>query len=126
MKYLSPKLAGSCEFVQDRNLSRIAVLSVVFLFLAVFSIPAFAQEATAVAVQTDTGEVSNLITGRQISDLAVNGTSLFQLAALAPGASSDITNYKDVPVGGDTSVSFNGQRTAHNVFMIDGGENYDR
>ena len=58
--------------------------------------------------------------------MAVNGTSLFQLAALAPGASNDITNYKDVPVGGDTSVSFNGQRTAHNVFMIDGGENYDR
>ena len=83
-------------------------------------------EAAAVAVQSDSGEVSNLITGRQISDLAVNGTSLFQLAALAPGASSDITNYKDVPVGGDTSVSFNGQRTAHNVFMIDGGENYDR
>ena len=83
-------------------------------------------EANAVAVQTDTGEVSNLITGKQISDLAVNGTSLFQLAALAPGASNDITNYKDVPVGGDTSVSFNGQRTAHNVFMVDGGENYDR
>jgi Carboxypeptidase regulatory-like domain len=83
-------------------------------------------EATAVKVQTDTGEQSNLITGRQISDLAINGTSLFQLAALAPGASNDITNYKDVPVGGDTSVSFNGQRTAHNTFMMDGGENYDR
>src|SRR6266496_1966162 len=83
-------------------------------------------EAAAIRVQTDSSEVSNLITGRQISDLAVNGTSLFQLAALAPGASSDITNYKDVPVGGDTSVSFNGQRTAHNVFMVDGGENYDR
>ena len=83
-------------------------------------------EAAAVRVQTDTGEQSNLITGQQISDLAVNGTSLFQLAALAPGASNDITNYKDVPVGGDTNVSFNGQRTAHNVFMIDGGENYDR
>ena len=83
-------------------------------------------EANAVHVQSDTGEVSNLITGQQLSDLAVNGTSLFQLAALAPGASNDITNYKDVPVGGDTNVSFNGQRTAHNVFMIDGGENYDR
>ncbi len=83
-------------------------------------------EANAVAVQTDTGEVSNLITGKQLSDLAVNGTSLFQLAALAPGASNDITNYKDVPVGGDTAVSFNGQRTAHNVFIVDGGENYDR
>ena len=83
-------------------------------------------EANAVAVQTDTGEVSNLITGKQISDLSINGTSLFQLAALAPGASNDITNYKDVPVGGDTNVSFNGQRTGHNVFMVDGGENYDR
>ncbi|MGA9813119.1 MAG: hypothetical protein WBQ64_10100, partial [Terriglobales bacterium] len=83
-------------------------------------------EANAVAVQTDSGEVSNLITGKQISDLAVNGTSLFQLAALAPGASNDITNYKDVPVGGDTNVSFNGQRTGHNVFIVDGGENYDR
>ena len=52
-------------------------------------------EAAAVAVQSDSGEVSNLITGRQISDLAVNGTSLFQLASLAPGASDNITNYKD-------------------------------
>jgi hypothetical protein len=83
-------------------------------------------EANAVAVQSDTGEQSNLITGQQISNLSVNGTSLFQLAALAPGASNDITNYKAVPVGGDTAVSFNGQRTAHNVFMVDGGENYDR
>ncbi|PYV61066.1 MAG: hypothetical protein DMG95_13040, partial [Acidobacteria bacterium] len=83
-------------------------------------------EAAAIRVQTDTGEQSNLITGNQISQLAINGTSLFQLAALAPGASNDITNYKDVPVGGDTAVSFNGQRTAHNAFMLDGGENYDR
>jgi len=83
-------------------------------------------EAAAVHVQTESGEVSNLISGQQLSNLAVNGTSLFQLAALAPGASNDITNYKAVPVGGDTAVSFNGQRTAHNVFMIDGGENYDR
>ena len=83
-------------------------------------------EAAAVRVQTDTGEQSNLITGNQISQLAINGTSLFQLAALAPGASNDITNYKDVPVGGDTNVSFNGQRTAHNAYMLDGGENYDR
>src|SRR5207245_2996113 len=69
---------------------------------------------------------SNLISGQQLAQLAVNGTSLFQFAALTPGASSNITNYKDVPVGGDTSVSFNGQRTAHNVFLLDGGEDYDR
>jgi len=83
-------------------------------------------EATAVRVQTDSGEVSSMITDQQLSQLAVNGRSIFQLAALAPGASSNITNYKDLPVGGDTNVSFNGQRTAHNVFLLDGGEDYDR
>ena len=41
-------------------------------------------EANAVHVQTDSGEISNLITGQQLAQLAVNGTSLFQLAALTP------------------------------------------
>ncbi len=83
-------------------------------------------EAAAIHVQTDSGEVSNLISDQQMAQLAINGRSIFQLATLAPGASSNITNYKNLPVGGDTNVSFNGQRTAHNVFLLDGGEDYDR
>ena len=66
------------------------------------------------------------MTSNQLSNIAVAGSTIFQLASLAPGASDNITNYKDLAVGGDTGVSFNGQRTAHNVFMLDGGENYDR
>lgn len=34
-------------------------------------------EANAVAVQTDTGEVSNLMTGTQVTQLATNGRSVF-------------------------------------------------
>jgi hypothetical protein len=83
-------------------------------------------EAAAVHVQTDTAEQSNIMTSAQLSNVAVAGSTIFQLAALTPGASDNITNYKDLAVGGDTGVSFNGQRTAHNVFMLDGGENYDR
>jgi carboxypeptidase family protein/TonB-dependent receptor-like protein len=83
-------------------------------------------EAAAVHVQTDTAEQSNVMTSSQLSNVAVAGSTIFQLAALTPGASDNITNYKDLAVGGDTGVSFNGQRTAHNVFMLDGGENYDR
>src|SRR5436190_9639917 len=83
-------------------------------------------EAAAVRIQTDTAEQSNVMTSAQLSDVAVAGSTIFQLAGLTPGASSDITNYKDLAVGGDTNVSFNGQRTAHNVFLLDGGENYDR
>jgi hypothetical protein len=84
-------------------------------------------EANAVAVQTDSGEVSDLITGTQVTQLATNGRSLFTLFALAPGASSlqgDFIN--PVPVGGDNTVSINGQRAGHNLQLIDGGENLDR
>src|SRR5580693_9162153 len=50
-------------------------------------------EANAVQVQTDSGERSNLITDQQMSQIAVNGRSIYQLAALTPGASSQINNY---------------------------------
>jgi len=83
-------------------------------------------EASAIRVQTETAEQSNVMTSAQLGNVAVAGSTIFQLAALTPGASDNITNYKDLAVGGDTGVSFNGQRTAHNVFMLDGGENYDR
>ena len=83
-------------------------------------------EATALRVQTDSSEQSNVMSANQLTNLAVAGATIFQLATLTPGASNDITNYKDLAVGGDSGVSFNGQRTAHNVFMLDGGENYDR
>ncbi len=84
-------------------------------------------EANAVAVQTDTGEVSNVITGQQITQLATNGRSLYYLFALAPGASSlQGSRIAFTPVSGDSTVSINGERAGHNLQLIDGGENLDR
>ncbi len=84
-------------------------------------------EANAVAVQTDSGEVSNVITGQQITQLATNGRSLYELFALAPGASSlQSSRVGFTPVSGDSTVSINGQRAGHNLQLIDGGENLDR
>jgi hypothetical protein len=83
-------------------------------------------EANAVQVQTDSGERSNLITDQQMSQIAVNGRSIYQLAALTPGASSQINNYVNTPVGGDASVEFNGMRQNHNIYLLDGGEDDDR
>ena len=84
-------------------------------------------EANAVAVQTDTGEVSNVITGQQVTQLATNGRSLYQLFSLAPGASSIQTSRVGfTPVSADSNVSINGQRAGHNLQLIDGGENLDR
>jgi hypothetical protein len=90
-------------------------------------------EANAVHVQTDSGEQSNVITGQQISQLAVSGRSMYQLAALVPGASSQIgssggmsAGVVNTPVGGDAMVEFNGLRQNHNIYLLDGGEDDDR
>ncbi len=84
-------------------------------------------EANAVAVQTDSGEVSNVINGQQVTQLATNGRSLYELFALAPGASSIQTSRVGfTPVSADSNVSINGQRAGHNLQLIDGGENLDR
>jgi len=84
-------------------------------------------EANAVAVQTDTGEVSNVITAQQVSDLPTNGRTLYNLYALAPGASSiQGDNVAPTAVSGDNNVSIDGQRVGHNLLLLDGGENLDR
>ncbi len=84
-------------------------------------------EANAIAVQTDSGEVSNVINGQQVTQLATNGRSLYELFALAPGASSiQMGRVGFTPVSADANVSINGQRAGHNLQLIDGGENLDR
>src|SRR5712675_1054631 len=83
-------------------------------------------EANEVRVQTESGEVSNVITDQQLAQLAVNGRSIYQLAALTPGASSQINGYVNTPVGGDSNVEFNGMRQNHNIYLLDGGEDDDR
>ena len=89
-------------------------------------------EANPVRVQTDSGEQSSVITGQQISQIAVSGRSMYQLAALVPGASSQIgaggmsAGEVNTPVGGDAGVEFNGLRQNHNIYLLDGGEDDDR
>ncbi len=84
-------------------------------------------EATAVAVQSESGELSNVITGQQVSQLATNGRSIYSLATLTAGASSNQSDL-NVPTstGGDANVSFNGMRQSHNLYLVDGGEAADR
>jgi hypothetical protein len=84
-------------------------------------------EANAVQVQADSSEVSSVINGQQVSELGVNGRSVYSLYALTPGASSvqgDLVI--PTPVSGDSNVSINGQRAGHNLQLLDGGENLDR
>ena len=84
-------------------------------------------EATAVAVQSDTSEISQVITGDQLAHLGTNGRSIYTFINLTPGSSSlQGDGQAPTPVGGDANVSFNGNRPVHNLYVLDGGEDADR
>jgi hypothetical protein len=84
-------------------------------------------QAGSVAVQTDSSEISTVITGKQVTQLETNGRSLAALANLVPGASSAQRDFQlPTPMGGDNTISFNGQRVSHYLYLIDGGEAADR
>ncbi len=84
-------------------------------------------ESNAIAVQADSGEQSSLINGTQISELSTNGRSIYTYIILAPGASNLMPSFQPpTSVGANHDVSFNGNRQGHNLYMLDGGENYDR
>ena len=84
-------------------------------------------EANALAVQADSGEQMSLISGKQITELATNGRTIYTYVALTPGAVSLTPDTQlPVPVGGSGNLSFNGNRQGHNLYLLDGGENSDR
>ncbi len=85
---------------------------------------------TAVQLQTESATVEEVVSGKQVENIAMNGRNFMQLAALVPGASSTNNFGFNTPTGvgsgGAASISFNGMRRNHNVWRVDGQENYDR
>jgi hypothetical protein len=84
-------------------------------------------EADSLHLQTETNEVSNLITGQQMTQLATNGRNMVSLTTLGTGVSSMLPSFNGVTAqGSNFGLSFNGMRPDHNDWLIDGGEAYDR
>ena len=85
-------------------------------------------EANAVQVQADSNEVSQTITAAEVADLATNGRNVIQLRGSGAGRRGvhpgfRLRRWRKPKTG---SISFNGQRSDHNNWMINGGEAYDR
>ena len=84
-------------------------------------------EANALQVQSETNELSNLITGQQMTQLATNGRNVTALAALGLGVSNNLPQFGGVnALTSANGLSFNGTRTSHNIYLLDGGELNDR
>jgi hypothetical protein len=84
-------------------------------------------EADALTLQAETNEVSNLITGAQVTQLATNGRNVVSLAALGMGVSNNLPAFGGVnALTSANGISFNGTRVTHNIYLLDGGELNDR
>ncbi|HEV2276691.1 MAG TPA: TonB-dependent receptor [Acidobacteriaceae bacterium] len=84
-------------------------------------------QANAEQVQTETNEVSSLISGQQMSQISTNGRNFLSLETLGTGVSGNLPAFNGVSAQTSTAtISFNGMRPDHNNFLIDGGEVYDR
>jgi len=84
-------------------------------------------ESDALVVQADSGEQSALVSGQQISELSTNGRSIYTYMVLTTGAASLMPDFQlPTALGAVDNASFNGNRPAHNLFLLDGGENNDR
>jgi hypothetical protein len=88
-------------------------------------------QADVVQVQSESNEVSNVISSEQIESISTNGRSPFKLQELVPGANSTLPSFttpvNELNGGGCTAcVSFSGERPYHNLYLVDGGEINDR
>jgi len=83
--------------------------------------------ADALAVQSDSNVVSTLINEQQITELPTNGRNVIGLAALGLGVSGNLPDAENpFSVNANYAISFNGLSQAHNIWIVDGGEAYDR
>jgi len=88
--------------------------------------------ASAVQVELQTAQMSGLISGTQVRELALNNRHFAQLVALQPGVSSNLSDQIYVgttnPSGGNNIVglAINGMRQSQNNWTVDGADNVDR
>jgi hypothetical protein len=84
-------------------------------------------EGSSVAtVETQSSDLSGVVTGKEVTQLELNGRNFTQLATLVPGVSNQSgQDDAGVGVGGNVSFSMNGGRTEYNNWELDSGDNMD-
>jgi len=83
-------------------------------------------EAAPVAVNTSTGDVSNILIGEQVRELPMNGRSFVQLTTLVPGAAvGESFDNKNKGLFSGVDISFSGSPAVDNQWTVDGAGNND-
>jgi hypothetical protein len=81
-------------------------------------------EAAQLQLQSESGERSDLISGKQLNDVALNGRMVLDYMKLIPGV---VSNYSGAVsgTGGIDAFNINGTRANQHEFTIDGSSNVD-
>jgi Carboxypeptidase regulatory-like domain len=84
------------------------------------------EGASVAQVETQSSELSGVVTGKEITQLELNGRNFTTLVTLVPGVSNQ-TGADEAGVGitGSVSYSMNGGRVEYNNWELDGGDNMD-
>ena len=83
-------------------------------------------EGSAVAqVETQSSDLGNTISGKEISQLELNGRDFTQLVALSPGVTDQSGSDEGEQGASTVAFSINGGRTEYNNFEVDGGDLMD-
>ena len=81
-------------------------------------------DAGQIQLQTYSGERSDLITGKQLNDVAMNGRNVLDYMKLIPGVSGTFSGSVS-GTGGIDGFNVNGTRANQHEFTIDGASNVD-
>jgi hypothetical protein len=126
-------IAVSAKGFESRTKTDVVLSSADKLNAGVFALKVGA-EATTVTVQADSGQLqlqansgerSDLITGKQLNDIALNGRNVLDILRVIPGVAGYGGSFGVSGTGGLTSYSVNGTRTNEHEFTIDGASNVD-
>jgi outer membrane receptor protein involved in Fe transport len=81
-------------------------------------------DASQLQIKTRSGEQAEMVTGRQVRELAINGRNYLDLVKLVPGVVST-GNFQVAGPGGFGNISINGTRMNQHNLTIDGATNVD-
>ncbi|HKT89716.1 MAG TPA: carboxypeptidase regulatory-like domain-containing protein [Candidatus Sulfotelmatobacter sp.] len=84
------------------------------------------QGENVAQVETQSSELAGTVTGKEITQLELNGRNFTTLVSLVPGVSNQTgMDEPQVGINGSVSFSMNGGRTEYNNWELDGGDNMD-
>ena len=84
------------------------------------------QGETVAQVETQSSELAGTVSGKEITQLQLNGETLRRWSSLVPGVSNQTgMDEPQVGINGSVSFSMNGGRTEYNDWELDGGDNMD-